>query len=45
LPGTHLHASVTHSGDLVGVALARTAPVGLDVERIAPVDVHRLSRM
>jgi 4'-phosphopantetheinyl transferase len=43
LQGTHLHASVTHSGDLVGVALTRTAPVGLDVERIAPIDVHGLS--
>jgi 4'-phosphopantetheinyl transferase len=45
LPGTHLHASVTHSGDLVGVALTRTAPIGLDVERIAPIDVHGLSRI
>jgi 4'-phosphopantetheinyl transferase len=45
LPGTGLHASVTHSGDVVGLALTAVAPVGLDVERITDVDVDGLSRM
>lgn len=44
LPGTGLHASVSHSGDLVAVALTRTGPVGVDVERIAGVDHESLSR-
>jgi 4'-phosphopantetheinyl transferase len=45
LPGTGLHASITHSGDLVGVALTAVAPVGLDVEQIYAVDVAGLSRL
>jgi 4'-phosphopantetheinyl transferase len=44
LPGTGLHASITHSGDLVGLALTTVAPVGLDVERVAEVDVAGLGR-
>ncbi len=44
LPGTGLHASITHSGDLVGLALTRTGPVGLDVERVSDVDIAGLSR-
>jgi 4'-phosphopantetheinyl transferase len=44
LPGTGLHASITHSGDLVGLALTRVGPVGLDVERITEVDVDGLAR-
>lgn len=44
LPGTGLHASITHSGDLVGLALTRVAPVGLDVERISDVDIEGLGR-
>ncbi len=44
LPGTGLHASITHSGDLVGLALTRAAPVGLDVERISAFDIEALSR-
>lgn len=32
LPGSGLHASITHAGDLVGVAVSAAAPVGLDVE-------------
>ena len=35
LPGTGLHASVSHSHHLVGVALTHVAPVGLDIEAIA----------
>src|SRR4051812_29214339 len=45
LPGTGLHASITHSGDLVGLALTAVAPVGLDVERISDVDIEGLSRL
>jgi len=45
LPGTGLHASITHSGDVVGLALTAVAPVGLDVERIADVDLDGLARM
>jgi 4'-phosphopantetheinyl transferase len=44
LPGTGLHASITHSGDLVGLALTAVAPVGLDVERISDIDVDDLAR-
>jgi 4'-phosphopantetheinyl transferase len=43
LPGTGLHASITHSGDLVGLALTGIAPVGLDVERISDVDLDGLA--
>ena len=34
LPGTGLHASISHSHHLVGIALTRVAPVGLDIEAI-----------
>lgn len=34
LPGTGLHASISHSHYLVGIALTRMAPVGLDIEAI-----------
>lgn len=44
-PGS-LEVSVTHSGELVGVALHDGAPVGLDVEEINPaLDVPGLGRM
>ncbi|MDG4793470.1 4'-phosphopantetheinyl transferase superfamily protein [Micromonospora sp. WMMD1082] len=43
LPGTGLHASITHSGGLVGLALTRAAPVGLDVERVSGIDIEGLS--
>jgi 4'-phosphopantetheinyl transferase len=44
LPGTGLHASVSHSGERVAVALTRVGPVGVDVERIADVDTAGLAR-
>ncbi|MCX6459947.1 MAG: 4'-phosphopantetheinyl transferase superfamily protein [Actinobacteria bacterium] len=42
LPGTDLFASVTHAGDLVGVALTRIAPVGIDIERYRVIDLALL---
>ncbi|MCU1480865.1 MAG: 4-phosphopantetheinyl transferase [Subtercola sp.] len=36
LPGTGVHLSISHSADLVAVAITRAAPVGLDVELIDP---------
>jgi 4'-phosphopantetheinyl transferase len=42
LPGTGLHASVSHAGDLVAVALCRAAPVGVDVEQVGDRDVAAL---
>lgn len=38
LPGTVLHASISHSGDRVAVALTDVGPVGVDVERLGEVD-------
>ena len=38
LPGTGLHASVSHSGEVVAVALTRLGPVGVDVEAHVPLD-------
>lgn len=38
LPGSDLHASVTHSGDVVAVALTPAGPVGVDVEAGRPID-------
>ena len=40
--GTHLHLSVSHTGNHVGVAVA-SRPVGLDVERVRPLDVEALA--
>lgn len=45
LPGTGLHASVSHSGSLVAVALTAAAPVGVDVEQMLPKDIAGLSRL
>jgi 4'-phosphopantetheinyl transferase len=39
LVGLDLHASVSHSGDRVTVALTRAGPVGIDVERISPFEL------
>jgi 4'-phosphopantetheinyl transferase len=44
LPGTGLFASVTHAGDLVGVALTRIGPVGIDLERCRAIDLALLRR-
>jgi len=38
LPGSGLYASVSHSGDIVVVALTSAGPVGVDVEAIRPID-------
>ncbi|MGV9214460.1 4'-phosphopantetheinyl transferase family protein [Micromonospora sp. RB23] len=44
LPGHPLHLSVTHAGELVGVAVTSAGPVGLDVEQEAELDWRRLAR-
>jgi 4'-phosphopantetheinyl transferase len=44
LPGTGLHVSVSHSGDLVALALTACAPVGVDVEALSGRDVAGLAR-
>ncbi len=38
LPGTGLQASVSHSGDVVAVALTCGGPVGVDVEAVRTID-------
>ena len=38
LPGSGLHASVSHSGDIVAVALTGAGPVGVDVEAVRSID-------
>jgi 4'-phosphopantetheinyl transferase len=42
--GEDLHVSVSHSADLVAVALTRVAPIGVDVEFVAERDYVALSR-
>ncbi|MGX6606759.1 4'-phosphopantetheinyl transferase family protein [Micromonosporaceae bacterium Da 78-11] len=44
LPGAGLHASVSHSGERVALALTRTAPIGVDVEKMTGRDVRELAR-
>lgn len=44
LPGGRLHASITHSGDLVAVAVTAAGPVGVDVEQTAAIDYQPLLR-
>jgi 4'-phosphopantetheinyl transferase len=39
LSGTSLHASVSHSGDIVAVAITSAGPVGVDVEAVRSIDV------
>lgn len=42
LPGTGLEASISHSGDVVAVALTAGLPVGVDVEAISARDYEPL---
>jgi len=42
LPGTGLHASISHSGDIIMVALTSVGPVGVDVEEIKRLDYESL---
>jgi 4'-phosphopantetheinyl transferase len=42
LPGTDLHTSISHSGDVVGVALTASGPVGIDVEAVRDRDYAAL---
>jgi 4'-phosphopantetheinyl transferase len=39
LPGTGLHVSVSHSGDIALVSLTTAGPVGVDVEAVRPIDL------
>jgi 4'-phosphopantetheinyl transferase len=43
LPGTGLHASISHSGVTVAVAVSRAGEVGVDVQRVADDSVQELS--
>jgi 4'-phosphopantetheinyl transferase len=43
LLGTGLHASVTHSQSVVGVAVSQSGPVGLDAEFVSEVDWEPLT--
>ena len=43
LIGTDLHASISHSGDRIAVALTRAGHVGIDVEQISPIDLAELA--
>lgn len=45
LPGTGLHASISHAGEYAAVALCDLAPVGVDVERIGRVRYEPLLAM
>jgi 4'-phosphopantetheinyl transferase len=44
LPGLDIHASIAHSGNIVGVALTRVGLVGLDVEELKERDFMTLGR-
>ena len=38
LPGTHLEASISHSGDVVAIALTQAGRVGVDIEQVGAAD-------
>jgi 4'-phosphopantetheinyl transferase len=38
VPGADVEVSISHSGDVAGLALHAGAPVGLDVEELRPID-------
>jgi 4'-phosphopantetheinyl transferase len=42
LVGTQLEASVSHSGELVAVAVTWAGPVGIDIEEMRPLDYRPL---
>lgn len=42
LPGTGLHASISHAGEYAAVALSDVAPVGVDIERVGGIDYRPL---
>jgi 4'-phosphopantetheinyl transferase len=44
LPGTGLHVSVSHSGELVAVALTSSGLVGVDVEAVRTIDFAAIAR-
>lgn len=42
-PGTGIEASISHSGDVVAVAVTAAGPVGMDVEIVAPCQYGALT--
>jgi 4'-phosphopantetheinyl transferase len=44
LPGLGLHASVSHAGNRVAVALTAAGPVGVDVERVRSLNLDSIGR-
>jgi 4'-phosphopantetheinyl transferase len=44
-PRSGWELSVTHSGDLVGVAVSTVAPLGLDVEEVRAIDVDSMAAL
>ncbi len=38
LPGSRLEASISHSGDIVAVAVTEAGPVGVDIEQVGTAD-------
>ncbi|WP_372494641.1 4'-phosphopantetheinyl transferase family protein [Pseudarthrobacter humi] len=43
VPGSGLHLSIAHASDVVGVAITRSGPIGLDVEPDAGDDLRDLA--